>query len=244
MEISSLAKHLNSLPLYGLGIVFIAFGIDKFVLHERMVSWFMATPRARILVPTTDLSTFIYALGIVEIVIGVLLLVGIFRKATSIASTAMLVVIMITAQYPSSFPQDIGLIGISVMLLLRSTKRTIGEAKLQLLVRSSISIVLILWAFDHALDTDLHASWLQLFNTTWRSLPSQMVHTLVLSIAAVEIIIGGMLASGNFTRYFAVAAATFFAIAYVVLAPPQNNYQSIGLAIASLWFVFANRKHN
>lgn len=61
---------------------------------------------------------------------------------------------------------------------------------------------------------------------------------MILSIAIIELTIGVMLASGKLGRYVPVAASTFFVLAYILLAPPLNNYQSIGLAIASAWLVY------
>lgn len=240
MKVSGLANYINSLPRLGLGIVFLLFGIDKFIFHERLASWFMVTDRAMVLLPSHDISTFVYVLGAVELVIAVLLLAGVRVRATSIAATIMLVTILAIAQYPSSFPQDIGLIGISVMLILTPVgwRRKIKIMRTSVLVRIAISTVLLIWAVDHILNTDTHVSWLQLVNVTIRPLPYELTNMLILSIAIIEIAIGVMLASGKLVRHVSVAASGFFIVAYILLAPPLNNYQSIGLAIASAWLVF------
>jgi uncharacterized membrane protein YphA (DoxX/SURF4 family) len=244
MKVAVITNYVNSLPRLGLGIVFLLFGVDKFAFHERLVSWFMVTDRARTLLPTQDIGMFVYLLGAVELIVAALLLSGVIVRATSIAATAMMVTIIAAAQYPSSFPQDIGLIGISIMLVLTSAgwRSRIELTRFPLLVRYSISAVLLIWAGDHLLNTSTHVSWLQLFNTTVRALPSEFTYVMIISIAIVEIAIGGILASGKLGRYITIAACAFFILAYILLAPPLNNYQSIGLAIASAWLVYVSKQ--
>jgi uncharacterized membrane protein YphA (DoxX/SURF4 family) len=200
----------------------------------------MVTDRARTLLPTQDISMFVYVLGAIELIIAVLLLSGVVVRATAIAATVMLVTIIATAQYPSSFPQDIGLIGIAVMLVITSAgwRSRIEQTTPSLIVRYSISAVLLIWAVDHLVNASTHVSWMQLINTTMRTLPSESIHQMIFSIAIIEIIIGVMLASGKLARYFSIAASALFIVAYISLAPPLNSYQSIGLAITSAWLFF------
>lgn len=90
MKVAVIISYANSLPRLGLGIVFLLFGVDKFVFHERLVSWFMVTDRARILLPTQDISMFVYVLGVVELVIAGLLLSGVIVRVTAIAATVLM----------------------------------------------------------------------------------------------------------------------------------------------------------
>ena len=237
---SGITTYLNSLPRISLGIIFLLFGIDKFVFHERLVSWFLVTDRARELLPTQDIAMFVYVLGAVELVIAVLLFSGIIVRATSIATTVILITIIAVAQYPSSFPQDIGLIGISVMLILSPAgwRSRINQTRFSSLVRVSIGTVLVIWGIDYLLNTSTHVAWLQLFNTTVRVMPSDFTYAMIISIAIIEIAIGIVLASGKITREISIVAFTFFVVAFIFLAPPLNNYQSIGLAIASAWLAY------
>ncbi len=76
MSIKEYTVYFNDIPRYGLAIVFLWFGIDKFVIHDFYLSWFSATERVRILLPTQDLSLSIYGIGVIELVFAALLFAG------------------------------------------------------------------------------------------------------------------------------------------------------------------------
>lgn len=241
--VSSLARNVrfvNNLPRYALGIVFLIFGIDKFVGFDSYLAWFSATDRVRVLIPPADSGTFIYAMGTVEVILAILLLAGIFARKTAIATSIALIAILFVAQYPSSFPQDLGLLGTSIMLVFASKdQRTSGlYYQFPKLARFGLSSVLVLWAADHLLYTSTHVSWLQLFNLTVRNMPAEQVFVFVIMIGIIELVIGSMIASGKLRVYPYIASAVFFVIAFLILAPPLNNYQSIGLAIISSWMIY------
>jgi len=243
---SSLARnaaYVNNLPRYALGIVFLIFGIDKFVGFDSYLAWFEATDRAKILTSNLDASTFIYAMGVVEVTLAILLLVGIFVRKTAVATSTALVAILAVAQYPSSFPQDLGLLGTSIMLVFASKdQRTSGlYYQFPKLARFGLSSVLVLWAADHLLYTSTHVSWLQLFNLTVRNMPAEQVFVFVIMIGIIELVIGSMIASGKLRVYPYIASAVFFVIAFLILAPPLNNYQSVGLAIISSWMIYITK---
>jgi len=73
LSLEKYTAYLNDIPRYGLGIVFLWFGIDKFIIHDFYLSWFSATERVRILLPTQDLSLSIYGIGVIELVFAALL---------------------------------------------------------------------------------------------------------------------------------------------------------------------------
>ena len=118
LSVKDYSVYLNDIPRHGLGIVFLWFGIDKFVIHDFYLSWFSATERVRVFLPFEDLSLSIYVIGIVELVFAALLFAGVKIRWVSVAVIMFLFVILLTAQYPSSFPQDIGLLGIAMILVL------------------------------------------------------------------------------------------------------------------------------
>ena len=244
MTIAKHALYINDVPRYGLGIVFLIFGIDKFLIHEFYVSWFTATERVRIILPLQDISSSIYLIGIVELVFAALLFAGVGIRWTSIAVSAWMIAILSTAQYPSSFPQDIGLLGVSVMLILSGVawKNAYTEKFLGYLwvMRYPISAVLFIWAIDHIVNYIRHIGWMQLASPIARGLLANDVASLIISIAIVEIVLAGMMAAGKLplTKYSLVAATIFFVFARVALAPPVNNHQSIGLAFATAWLAY------
>lgn len=237
-------SYINHLPRIGLVIVFLWFGIDKFVLHEFYVNWLTATERVKALLPIQDLSLSIYAIGIIELVMGAFLLIGIKIRLVAIVVSVWLILIISTAQYPSSFPQDIGLLGIALMLILtNSTWKNVHITKfLEYLwiLRYSIATVFFLWAADYLLNYKRHIGWMQLFSTFSRNLSTNELLYLILSIAVIEIVIGFMIAlvMGNRARYAFAAMTIFLISATILLDPPANNHQSIGLAFSTGWLAY------
>ncbi|KAG2475824.1 MAG: hypothetical protein NPMRth3_3560002, partial [Nitrosopumilales archaeon] len=73
LSVKEYSVYLNDLPRHGLGIVFLWFGIDKFIIHEFYLSWFSATERVRVILPFQDLSSSIYAIGTIELIFAALL---------------------------------------------------------------------------------------------------------------------------------------------------------------------------
>jgi len=238
------AVYLNDIPRYSLGIVFLWFGIDKFIIHEFYLSWFTATERVQMVLPIQDLSLSIYIIGIIELVIAALLFAGVWMRWVSIAVIVFLIIILSTAQYPSSFPQDIGLLGIAGILALTnvSWKKAYAEKFLKYLwiMRYPIAVVLILWASDHIINTERHVGWMQLSSPIGVILQVSELKAFLASLFIVEIVLAGMIASGKLTitKYSLVAVTIFFVFARMALAPPLNNHQTTGLAIATAWLAY------
>lgn len=239
-SLTKTATYVNSLPRYAIGIVFLIFGVDKFVGFDRYFAWFMATERTKILMPGGDIGVFVYAMGTVEIILAILLLTGIFARKTAIVVSIVLITILSVAQYPSSFPQDLGLLCTAIMLVFTSKRQITNEQYYQFsrLPRFGLSAVLLLWAAGHILNANNHVSWLQLSNVAFREMPINQVFVFVMVIAIIELVLGSMMAAGKLRMYPYIASAAFFAIAFLMLAPPLNNYQSIGLAIISSWLAY------
>ena len=244
MSVKEYAVYINDIPRYGLGIVFLWFGIDKFIIHDFYLSWFSATARVRILLPTQDLSLSIYGIGVIELVFAALLFAGIKIRWVSLAVIVFIILILVTAQYPSSYPQDIGLLGIAIVLVL--TNVTWNKAKTEKfmkflpIMRYAIAAVLLLWAVDHMGNFDRHIGWWQLQNPTIGSLSPNEVTWLLTSIFILEIVLAGMIASGKIriTKYSLMAVTIFLIFALVAFAPPTNNHQTIGLALTTAWLAY------
>lgn len=242
-------RFVFNVPRYSLAIVFLLFGVDKFAGYDRYIAWFTATERAQAIIPSHEIGQFVYVLGIAELILAGLLLSGFIRRATTIATSAALVTILLVAQYPSSFPQDLGLLGISVALTFPSSKGkvlTIEQLnKLTKIIRGALCVVLVLWSIDQITNTSAHVSWLQLFSPVTRSLTADQIFAFIISIAVIELVIAALVASGRLPKYSYIAAAVFFALA-MTLEPPLNGFQSIGLAIVSSWLAYltlAKKRH-
>ena len=153
--------------------------------------------------------------------------------------------IILTAQYPSSYPQDIGLIGIAVFLILANGvwKKAVTEKflKFSWIIRISIAIVLFLWAADQIENIDRHVGWFQLSSPLSESLDANEANSFLLSISVVEIVLGVMIVVGKapLTKYALVAVTIFFVFAIMSLEPPLNNHQTVAfvLSTASLAYI-------
>jgi len=244
LSVKEYSIHINNIPRYGLGIVFLWFGIDKFFIHEFYLAWFSATERARVFLPFEDLSLSIYFIGIMELIFAVLLFAGVKIRWVSVAVILFLSLILLTAQYPSSYPQDIGLLGIAGFLVLTNVtwKQAKTEKFLKFLwvIRYSITAVLFLWAADHIVNIDRHIGWMQLSSPLSESLGANGISLFLVVIFVVEMVLGGMIALGkiSLTKFALVAVTIFFVFAMIALSSPLNNHQTIGLAFATAWLAY------
>jgi len=244
LSVKEYSVYLNDLPRHGLGLVFLWFGIDKFIIHEFYLSWFSATERVRVILPFQDLSSSIYAIGAIELIFAALLFAGVKIRWISVAVILFLLAILLTAQYPSSYPQDIGLLGIAILLFLTNGvwKKAKTEKFLKFLwvVRFSIAAVLFLWAADQIVNIDRHVGWLQLSSPLSESLDANEANSFLISISVIEIVLGVMIVVGKtpLTKYALVAVTIFFVFAFMLLEPPLNNHQTIGLALATAWLTY------
>ena len=244
LSVKEYSVYLNDLPRYSLGIVFLWFGIDKFIIHEFYLSWFSATERVRVILPFQDLSSSIYAIGTIELIFAALLFAGVKIRWISVAVILFLLAILLTAQYPSSYPQDIGLLGIAVLLFLTNGvwKKAKTEKFLKFLwvVRFSIAAVLFLWAADQIVNIDRHVGWLQLSSPLSESLDANEANSFLISISVVEIVLGVMIVVGktSLTKYALVAVTIFFVFAFMLLEPPLNNHQTIGFVLVTAWLAY------
>ena len=245
LSIKEYSVYLNDLPRYGLGIVFFWFGIDKFVIHEFYLTWFSATKRVSSILPFQDISSSIYAIGMIELIFAILLFTGLKIRWVCVAVIFFLLTILLTAQYPSSYPQDIGLVGIDAFLILANgvQKKTVTEKflKFSWIIRISIAIVLFLWAADQMGNLDRHVGWFQLSSPLSGSLDANEANSFLVSISVVEIVLGVMIVLGKtpLTKYALVAVTIFFVFAIMSLEPPLNNHQTVAfvLSTASLAYI-------
>ncbi len=98
----------------GLGGVFLWFGIDKFVHPDIWVnyipSWFP------MLIPV---GTFILLMGIVETLIGLFALIGVYTRTSAVIAVLMLIPILVSLGYNEIGVRDFGLLllalGIAVL---------------------------------------------------------------------------------------------------------------------------------
>ncbi|RMF31073.1 MAG: hypothetical protein D6752_02900, partial [Candidatus Nitrosothermus koennekii] len=164
-------------------------------------------------------------------IIAIALFLGFKIRYTAIISGIWLVIIMFMAQYPSSLPQDLGLLGIVILLTLKDVKRY------DWIVRYAIALVLILWAADQVVNYDRHLGWISIASYIGKSVDA---NTIIYPLVVIEVILSALYAYGK-VRYAFLAGSIFFIIAKSILEPPLNNYQSIGFVLISIWLFIKNK---
>jgi uncharacterized membrane protein YphA (DoxX/SURF4 family) len=250
MIISNYKNYASELPRYALAVVFAWFGIDKFLIHQYYVSWFSATKSITAFLPFQDISMSVYSIGIIEMVLSALLFLGIKIRIISSIVIVFLAIILFTAKYPSSFPQDLGLIGIAFMLVMHHTstkyKKHVNSFKFSRIATYSISLVFFLWAIDYFLNYQRHEGWIHLFSPIFSNLGASETLYLIIIVGILEVILAILLAIGDHikSKYPFVVTAVFLVFAVVTLDPPINNHQTIGLAISSFWLGYGYFTNN
>ena len=117
-------EFLNSIPRISVGIVYLLWGIDKFLNMERYISWISVTWRIRVFIdPLMDIPTFTLLLGIFEVSLGAILVIGLFTKLSSGLVAISSILFLFFAGPPMSYPQDIALFGIAVWMYFNGPDR-------------------------------------------------------------------------------------------------------------------------
>ncbi len=102
----------------GLGFVFSWFGLDK-LLNPQNWQGYITPALAKLIF--IDMSLFILLLGILELVIGLMLLLGLFTRLVASVAAVQLLVIIISLWFNEITVRDIGLFSIAVSLILNSS---------------------------------------------------------------------------------------------------------------------------
>lgn len=96
----------------GLGIVFFWFGIDKFINPEFWMSFIPLWLKLPI-----SFELFIYIQGIIEAIIGLLIIIGLFTKIASSIAAIILIVIIASIGFNDISIRDFGLLSIAISLI-------------------------------------------------------------------------------------------------------------------------------
>jgi len=110
-------KYTSLLIRLGLSIVFLLFGIDKFI---RPLFWSAFVPKFLSDIIPFSLNNFIYLIGIIETILGALILIGLFTRVASILSAMHLLLIIISLAIPIGYNdiivRDLGLFFMALTL--------------------------------------------------------------------------------------------------------------------------------
>jgi len=85
-------KYIPLILRVSLGLVFFVFGIDKFIRPEYWVGWM---PEWMISMISFNINYFMYFQGVVETIVGVFLIIGLFTRISSFISGGILFLIVI-----------------------------------------------------------------------------------------------------------------------------------------------------
>ena len=113
----------------GLGIVFIWFGIDKFLRPELWEGWIPILIQS---ILQSKVLTFLYFLGVFEVIIGVLVLVGFYTRVAAGIAALFLFAVVLSSFSGEILVRDIGLIFLALgIVVLGSEKYSVGYSKRQ-----------------------------------------------------------------------------------------------------------------
>lgn len=96
-----------------LGILFLFFGIDKLINPNSWIGW---VPRW--IWGVMDIDFFILSQGILEALIGALLVGGLFTRIVAAIASILMLLIIVSIGFNDIAIRDIGLLGASLSLIL------------------------------------------------------------------------------------------------------------------------------
>ncbi len=115
-----------------LAFVFLYFGIDKFINPENWIGY--ARPLESLL--PFSIALFILLLGVIETIVGALLLLGLFTELASIVAFIMLIAIIFTIEFNEISIRDIALASIAFYLIFNKTKLSLDNLRKRFLKKS------------------------------------------------------------------------------------------------------------
>ena len=115
----NIEKYTSLLLRLGISVVFLLFGIDKFI---RPLFWAAFVPKFLNDIIPFSLTNFIYLMGLIETILGALIFIGLFTRIASILSAIHLFFIIISLAIPLGYNdiivRDIGLFFMALALSL------------------------------------------------------------------------------------------------------------------------------
>ena len=99
----------------GLGFVFIWFGIDKLI---NPINWLGYIPPKVAQLIFINLDSFIFLLGIVELILGTLLIIGLYTRIVAFIMAIHLALVVASLGFNEIAARDIGLLSIALYLSL------------------------------------------------------------------------------------------------------------------------------
>jgi len=130
-EKNYLTSYAPVLARYGIGIVFFIFGIDQLIRPEAWIAWIPDS----IINFATNFSinniSFIYFNGLFDLIIGLLLLVGLFVRVTALIGTLHIIGIIFSLGYNDISVRDFGLLLVLISVFLNGPDELCLDKKLR-----------------------------------------------------------------------------------------------------------------
>jgi len=98
----------------GIAIVFLWFGISKIIDPTAWISWL---PQWIVQLPIS-VTTNLIIQGMIETVVGALLLIGLFTRFAAVIAALTMVIVIISVGYSDIAIRDLGILSIAVALAL------------------------------------------------------------------------------------------------------------------------------
>lgn len=117
-------KYVSLLLRLGLGVIFFWFGLTKFTNIE---SWYSFIPPWLESLLPISVNIFLYSQGVIETLIGLLLILGIYVRKSAFLAALILITIIFTLGFNDLALRDFGLLMISICLMM------LGEGEVSLL---------------------------------------------------------------------------------------------------------------
>ncbi|MDE1861746.1 MAG: DoxX family protein [Thaumarchaeota archaeon] len=233
--------HLIDLPRYGVMAVFLWAGIDKFLLHQYYTSWFSSSETISFFFPFHHPGISVYVVGTGELCIATLLFLNFKTRVVSMAVIGFLALTLFAAGYPASFPEDLGLIGIAMMLVLIDDSSQ--EVRKQRLVKYwplasySISGVLSIWAYDYLAYSHRHAAWIHQTSPIFYNMGATNLVNLSMVVGMAEVILAVLMLLGVYFKsmYPFLMTSAFLVFGIIALDPPVITIQTVGFIVVSIW---------
>jgi uncharacterized membrane protein YphA (DoxX/SURF4 family) len=117
MSINKFSRYAPSIARFGVGIVFFIFGIDQLVNPENWVIWLPSF----IYGFGIDVINLIYVNGVFDLVIGVLLLAGIYTRIISFIGILHLLGVILSMGYNEVAVRDLGILLVLISIFLQGS---------------------------------------------------------------------------------------------------------------------------
>jgi len=107
-------KHSSFVLRLGLGLVFLLLGINKMIKPEIWMGWIPLPLKPLI----ADANQFLFFNGLVEAILGLMLILGIYTKIASMVSAAFLFAILLFFGADDITSRDIGLLAMAITIMM------------------------------------------------------------------------------------------------------------------------------